>query len=277
MAQDFTEHAVRGGGGVTLYVREWGNASGQPIVLIHGWSQSLLCWKLQYTSNLSNDFRIIAFDNRGHGQSEKPMVEEAYADDKMWADDLAVIEVLGLKKPLVTGWSYGGHIICDYVKRHGQSNLGAINFVAAVVLRTEDFRYFGPDLLELAPQMSSSQTELAIAATRKFLRACTHAQLPTEIWETALCFNMLTPPQVREWLNARILDFTDVLRALSVPTLVTIGMADRIVFPAMGEYILGQVQGALASRYDNVGHAPFVEDAPRFNRELRELARKLSD
>ena len=36
-------HRVQGAGGVKLHVREWGNAAGLPILLIHGWSQSLLC------------------------------------------------------------------------------------------------------------------------------------------------------------------------------------------------------------------------------------------
>lgn len=277
MAQGFTEHAVKGGGGVTLHVREWGNASGQPIVLIHGWSQSHLCWRLQYTSDLVNEFRIVAFDNRGHGQSEKPRLEAAYTDGKLWADDVAaLIEALRLKKPVLAGWSYGGLIICDYVKHHGQSNLGAINFVAATVLQSSEFKHLGSDFVELAPQMMSSDSEMAIAATRKFLRACTHATLPADIWETALCFNMLTAPKVREWLTSRLLDFTEVLRAVRIPTLVTIGMADRIVLPAMGEHIRDCLQGGLISRYDNVGHAPFLEDAPRFNRELRELCRKVA-
>lgn len=278
MTPRFTEHVVKGGGGILLYVHEWGPASAQPIVLLHGWSQCQLCWALQYTSDLASQFRIIALDNRGHGQSEKPLAEAAYTDGKLWADDVAaVMEALELKKAVLVGWSYGGFIIVDYVKHHGQSNLGGINFVAAAVLRTEDFKYMGPDFLELGSQMMSSDSEVAIAATRKFVRACTHAPLPADIWETALCFNMLTPPQVRRWLAERRLDFTAVLRELKVPTLVTIGMADRIVTPAMGDYIVNAVPGALASRYDKVGHAPFLEDAARFNRELRALGRKVAN
>ena len=65
-------HTVTGGGGVRLHVREWGNADGPPVVFIHGWSQNHLCWDKQYESALRDEFRLVAFDLRGHGMSEAP-------------------------------------------------------------------------------------------------------------------------------------------------------------------------------------------------------------
>ena len=38
------EYKINGGGGLALKVEEWGNPEGQPILFIHGWSQSHLCW-----------------------------------------------------------------------------------------------------------------------------------------------------------------------------------------------------------------------------------------
>ena len=60
-------HEVRGGGGLRLHVREWGFAQGPPIVFVHGWSQSQLCWSHQISGALAADFRLITFDLRGHG------------------------------------------------------------------------------------------------------------------------------------------------------------------------------------------------------------------
>jgi len=272
MPRSSTQHSIKSGDDVTLHVREWGDPAAPPVLLIHGWSQSHLCWAMQYSSDLADEFRIVAFDHRGHGQSTKPMLEAAYTDGKLWADDVAtVIDVLGLQKPVLAGWSYGGFVICDYLSHHGQSNLGAINFVAAGVMVTDDYKYLGADFLEFGTAMMSPDSEIAIAATRKFLRACTSRPLPAETWDTALCFNTQTPPEVRKWLASRRLDFTTLLRSVKVPTLVTIGMDDKIVTPAMGDHILAAIPGSIGSRYDNVGHAPFLEDPARFNRELREL------
>jgi len=38
-------HTLRGGAGVRLHAREWGDARGIPLVFVHGWSQSHLCWE----------------------------------------------------------------------------------------------------------------------------------------------------------------------------------------------------------------------------------------
>ena len=67
-----TVHSVQGGGGLRLHVCEWGNQDGPPILFIHGWSQNQLCWARQYESELAEEFRLVAFDLRGHGMSEAP-------------------------------------------------------------------------------------------------------------------------------------------------------------------------------------------------------------
>ena len=73
-------HTVTGGGGVQLHVREWGDPEGPPILLIHGWSQNHLCWAKQYESALRDEFRIVAYDLRGHGMSDAPLEPEHYTD-----------------------------------------------------------------------------------------------------------------------------------------------------------------------------------------------------
>ena len=78
-------HTVRGGGDLQLHVREWGKADGPPILFIHGWSQNHLCWDRQYESALRDEFRLVAYDLRGHGMSEAPLGPENYTDGKLWA------------------------------------------------------------------------------------------------------------------------------------------------------------------------------------------------
>ena len=113
-------HTVTGGGGLRLHVREWGKPDGPPILFIHGWSQNHLCWAKQYESALADEFRLVAYDLRGHGMSEAPLEPEHYTDGKLWADDVAaIIDQLRLDRPVLVGWSYGAFVICDYVRAHG--------------------------------------------------------------------------------------------------------------------------------------------------------------
>jgi pimeloyl-ACP methyl ester carboxylesterase len=110
---------------------------------------------------------------------------------------------------------------------------------------------------------------------RSFLKVCASRPLPAEGFETALCWNIAVPAQIRANLAARELDCDDVLRALTVPLLVTQGRADTVVLPAMAEHVLATCPTAEASWYDDVGHLPHLEEAERFNRELAELTRRV--
>ncbi len=271
-------HTVTGGGGVRLHVREWGNADGPPILFIHGWSQNHLCWDKQYESALRDEFRLVAYDLRGHGMSEAPPGPGHYTDDRLWADDLAaIIGRLGLERAVLVGWSYGSLVICDYIRAYGQDRVAAINFVEGVVKLGEAAfgTLIGPGFLDHFADATADDLPANIRGMRGFVRACLAKPVAAEDFETALCWNMAVAPQVRASLGARDIDDDDVLRDLGVPLLVTQGRSDTVVLPAMAEHILATCPTAEASWYDGVGHVPHLEEPGRFNRELAALARRV--
>ena len=57
---------IRGGNGVRLHVEEWGQPDGPAILLIHGWSQGLTCWRHQVEGELAAECRLVALDIRRH-------------------------------------------------------------------------------------------------------------------------------------------------------------------------------------------------------------------
>jgi non-heme chloroperoxidase len=273
-------HTVMGGGGLRLHVREWGNADGPPILFIHGWSQNHLCWAKQYESALADEFRLVAYDLRGHGMSEAPLEPEHYTDDGLWADDLAaIIDQLRIDRPVLVGWSYGAFVICDYVRRYGQDRIAAIDFVeGAVKLGEAAFgTLIGPGFLEHFADATADDLPTNIRGMRNFVRACAAKPLSEDDLETAACWNVTVPARVRANLAAREIDGDDVLRALQVPLLVTQGRADSVVLPAMAEHVLATCPVAEASWYDGVGHLPHLEEPERFNRELAELTRRVRE
>jgi non-heme chloroperoxidase len=173
-------HTVNGAADVKLHVREYGKSSGIPILLIHGWSQSYLCWAKQFGGALKDEARIVALDLRGHGMSDAPAEADQYTDGDKWADDIAaVIDQLALDRPILVGWSYAGYIISDYVRRKGQGKIAGINFVdAAVVLDPTAFgSLVGPGFLENAPGACQDDLPTNIAAIRRFLRLHRQANL----------------------------------------------------------------------------------------------------
>jgi len=217
VAQTRAIHTVRGGGGLRLHVREWGPADGPPILLIHGLSQSHLCWARQYESALAEEFRLVAYDLRGHGMSEAPLEPEHYTDGALWADDVAaIIDQLGLERPVLVGWSYGGFVICDYLRDHGQDRIAAIDFAGAVVtLGGAAFgTLIGPGFLDHFPDATADDLPTNIRAIRALVKGWPARPYPPEEVETLLCSAMVVPARIHANLAAREIDGDDVLRTL---------------------------------------------------------------
>jgi non-heme chloroperoxidase len=142
-------HTIEGSEGLRVHVREWGDPQGLTIFLIHGWSQNHLSWRHQFESDLADEFRLVALDNRGHGMSEKPLDEENYTYERLWADNVAaVVSALDLARPVLVGWSYGGFIISRYVHVPGEGEISGINYVAAALLLNENLDNIVPGFID---------------------------------------------------------------------------------------------------------------------------------
>jgi pimeloyl-ACP methyl ester carboxylesterase len=97
---------VQGHGGVRLAVREW-PGGGPSILLLHGLASSSHIWDL-VAPRLAPRFRVVAYDQRGHGRSGKP--SSGYGFDRLIADAAAVIGALGMGRPVVGGHSWGANV-----------------------------------------------------------------------------------------------------------------------------------------------------------------------
>jgi non-heme chloroperoxidase len=232
----------------------------------------------QCQSPLADEFRLVAFDLRGHGMSEAPLEPEHYTGGRLWADDLAAVsDELRLDRLVLVGWSYGPFVIGDYLRAYGQDRIAAINFVeGAVKLGEAAFgTLIGPGFLDHFAGVTADDLPTNIWAMRSFVRACVVKPVSDDDLEAAVSWNVVVPAAIRANLAAREIDCDDVLRALEVPLLVTHGRADSVVLPAMAEHVLTTCPTAEASWYDGVGHVPHLEEPERFNRELAALARRV--
>lgn len=272
---DIRTHQVTGGGGVRLHVEETGDPAGRPVLFLHGLSQSRLAWNRQLHSDLRRDLRLVALDLRGHGLSERPV--DAYGDPRLWADDVAaVIDSLGLDRPVLSGWSYGGVVIGDYLARHGSDAIGGVQLVCAVCRMGEPVHPFlGPDFVAVVPGLFSADAEESALALGAFGRLLTHE--PLDAADAAMFFGAAAsvPPRVRHGLLDRTVDHDAVYAALRAPLLVTHGLEDRVVLPVMADHVAALAPHARLSFYPGIGHAPFWEEPDRFNAELLDFVRSL--
>ena len=221
----------------------------------------------------------MAYDLRGHGMSQAPSSRSATPTPSCgpttWPPSSSSSAWNGR---CWSAWSYGGYIICDYLRAHGQDRIGAIDFAGgATKLGPAAFgTLIGPGFLDHFADFTADDLPTNIRGMRGLVAAFAATPLPADDVETLLCSAMTVPARIRANLGAREIDGDDVLRTLRVPLLVSQGRADTIVLPAMAEHILATCPTAEASWYEGVGRTPFLEDPERFNRELAALARRVS-
>jgi pimeloyl-ACP methyl ester carboxylesterase len=172
-------------------------------------------------------------------------------------------------------WSYGGFVICDYVRFHGEDAVGGYNLVAAATKLNvpEAAGTISQEILNLAPGLVSTDFETGVVSLVSLINMFTVVDLtPEQVWGL-LGYNVIVPPYVREALFSRQLLNDDVLRGMQKPALITHGEQDAIgLVDTTARVHMELLPNAQLSLYPNVGHAPFLEDYERFNRELREFA-----
>lgn len=264
---------VRAPDGARLAVYEWGNPAGPEVLLVHGFAQSHLCFAPQFRSALAESYRLIAYDQRGHGASEQPADAGAYQGSRVWADDLAaVLAAKNLQRPVLVGWSMGGRVIRQYLMNYGDASITGINFVASQVIEDPSCR--GPAAPRLPPEGQTLEAEIEAAIA--FLDGC-FGRKPSEAdFRTALAYNMKVPANVRRAIagwSTPAAPTVSALRKVRVPTLVTHGRVDTVVLPAAVDMTVAAIPHARVSWFDDCGHSPFCEDAERFNSELAAFVR----
>jgi pimeloyl-ACP methyl ester carboxylesterase len=269
-------HTITGGGGTQLHLAETGNARGRPILFLHGFSQCWLSWSRQLNSNLADDYRLLAMDLRGHGQSDKP--RDAYGDSTLWAADVAaVIDRLELEQPVLCGWSYGSLVILDYVRHHGEGAIGGMIFVSGITKLGSDeaIAVLTPEFLTLVPGLFAADVEESARSLSALLRMCLAEEPSAAELYPMLGYNLSVPPHVRQAMFSRAFDNDDLLPKIQKPVLIVHGARDAIVKPTVVEQHRAGLARARVEMMPDVGHAPFWEDAGVFNRHVRTFCERL--
>jgi pimeloyl-ACP methyl ester carboxylesterase len=262
--------------GVRISVREWGNPNGRPILFVHGVLQSHLCFVRQYASPELAPYRLVAFDVRGHGESDKPDDAVFYSDQTRWAADIdAVIDGLRLDRPMLAGWSMGGRIMGQYLAVRGDKAISGLHFIASRPFADPAFGGPGP---ALPPASTGPGLAFDIASSTAFLRACFLSQPEPDDFAAMLAYNIVAWPRyslfMKSW-QPRVEETMAAQRAVRVPTLISHGTDDALILKAAAERHHELIPHSKLSVYEDCGHSPFWEASGRFNRELAEFAREV--
>lgn len=261
------DYTVTAPDGVKLAVQESGNPTGRPIIFIHGLLGSHLNWDAQLQSPLLQKYRLVTYDLRGHGLSDKPTAAKAYTEGRRWAADLAiVIAASHAQKPVLVGWSLGGTVISNYLAAYGDSRIAGTVYVDGVI----ELR---PDQIVAHPQvytdLNSPDLGTHLDAVRTFLRLCFHKQPAQPTFERLLANAALASWEMQRSVQSMMVAAAQGLDKAKVPVLLIYGAQDALVKArptiARAKQLNPRVRATL---YAGSGHAPFLEEAQRFNRDL---------
>ncbi len=219
---------------VRLHIEDSGG-SGRPVVLIHGWPLSGQAWEPQVSVLQAAGYRVVTYDRRGFGHSDKP--ESGYRYDAL-ADDLhRVLEHCGLQDVTLVGFSMGGGEVARYIGRHGESRLHSVVFAAAVppyLMQTVD-NPEGPLTPQKAQQKKHALEQDRAAYFDEFTQNFFSANGVQQVTESqrgeavALCHQSAQHAALACMDAFSTTDFREDLKKVTVPTLVIHGGADAIV------------------------------------------------
>jgi pimeloyl-ACP methyl ester carboxylesterase len=259
---------------VHLHIEDSGG-QGRPVVLIHGWPLSAQAWEPQVTVLRDAGYRVVAYDRRGFGRSDKPASSYSY---DMLADDLQrVLDQCDLQDVTLVGFSMGGGEVARYVSRFGESRLHSVVFAAAVppyLMHSAD----NPDgpLTPEAAKEKRHALELDRSAffetfTTEFFSAhgvlmVTESQRAEAV---ALCQQSAQHAALACMDAFSTTDFRDDLKQVTVPTLVIHGDADGIVpFAASGQRTHKAVPHSKLVTVHGAPHGLNLSHAQEFNDAL---------
>lgn len=239
--------------GIRLHIED--NGTGAPALLfLHYWGGSSRTWR-HVIAALGEDFRTVAVDQRGWGESEAP--DSGYTLADLADDAQGVIDALGLDRYILVGHSMGGKVAQLLASRR-PSGLAGLVFVAPSPPSPLDLPY------EVRQGMVGAYADRAsiIAAVEQVLAA---NRLDPEDLDAVIADSLRGAPAAKvAWpLAASQEDITAAVAEISVPVLVISGEEDRVDPPAvLTQELLTRIPQAKLHRLPGIGHLSPLE-APR--------------
>lgn len=262
---------------VRLHVEDSGG-DGRPVVLIHGWPLSAESWKAQVGPLRDAGYRVIAYDRRGFGRSEK--VEDGFDYDTLTADLAGLLDEHDLRDVTLVGFSMGGGEVARYVTNHGDARLRSVVFAAAVppCLMKSDDNPDGPLTPEKAKEkqagLKADREKYFDQFTRTFFSANDVLKVSEAQRQEALavCRQSGEAAALGCMQAFATTDFRGDLKKVRVPTLVIHGDSDATVpFEGSGKRTHAAIARSELVLLHDAPHGCNASHADAFNAALLEF------
>jgi pimeloyl-ACP methyl ester carboxylesterase len=237
--------------------------NGPAVLLTHGYSATSKMWRPQEEA-VSERYRLITWDMRGHGETESPDDPALYSETLTLADMAGLLDLLEVDKAVVGGLSLGGFMSLAFHLAHPER-------VRALVLCDTGPGYRNPEARagwnKAAERRAQQFEERGLDA----LGGSTEVRATAKYHRSAQGLAHAARGMLAQ-VDARIIDH---LPEIDVPTLVIVGANDE-PFLGASEYMAARIRGARLEVIPDAGHAANIDRPDAFNGALLKFLNGLS-
>jgi len=257
--------------GTRIHYEVTGKPGATPILMIQGLGASKNAWNLQRIA-MATRFRIISFDNRGAGRSDKPTVP--FTLEQMAEDAIAVLDAAGIETAHVVGASMGG-VISQIVAVKHPHRVRSLTLVCTACRnhpwRQELLQSWAKTAEEKGMIEVGKEAAQWVMSPRSFRRL-----VPAFTWMGPLA--ALRPrhsfvSQIDAILNTRE-DLVDELSTITAPTMVIVGNQDILTPRGDSEEIAERIPNAELVVISGAAHGLMMEHSSTFNKILIEFLQR---
>jgi len=248
------------------------HGDGFPLVMIHGINQNSLTWPPIFLDEVSKNFKIIIFDSRGAGRTDKPDIEYSI---KMFADDtVGLMDALNIERAHVLGHSMGGFIAQELVINYPERVEKLILFSTscggskAVPPSPEVMQMLSEDLEGLTLE-DMQRRFIPIALTEEYVKD------NLDLIEESITIYLKAPTPLYSFKRqlGAVMRFNAGrrLKKINTPTLVMHGKKDILILPQNAEILAKLIPEAKLTYFENSAHATYVEEPENVAKALFEF------
>ena len=274
-----TEGSFTTSDGVRLHYIEAG--SGKPLVMIPGWSQTAAQFKRQI-EGLSDKYRVIAIDMRGHGESDKP--DYGYRIHRLSADVHEFLAAKGLRGVTLAGHSMGCSVIWGYWELYGSDRLSKLILIDQMPMITANPIWSDKEkenagaildknsLYDVTNALAGAD---GVKTTEGFITGMFTKQYPRDDlnWVIQQNLKMPRPYAARLLYDHATNDWRDQIPRIHIPTLV-VGAKTSLVGWKSQQWVGSQIPGSRVEIFEEAeggNHFMFMENSEKFNRIVKEF------
>jgi pimeloyl-ACP methyl ester carboxylesterase len=251
--------------GVRIEYVEQGDPYGESVVFLHGWPDSWFSFS-RLLPLLPHSLRIVAVDQRGFGDSDRP--ESGYAIPEMGADVIALFDALQIDRATLVGHSFG-----SFVAR--QAAIAQPQRIAALALIGTGFAASTAVMRNLQHVLRDLPDPIPLEFAREFQASTLYRPVPTEFFERIVAESLKLPPRLWRLAIDRLVEYDDShqLANIEAPTLLLWGDHDALFSRADQDRFMATLPAARLSVYEETGHCPNWERPEQVAADIADLIR----